>query len=1661
MRKLTLLFILQFLLLGGILAQPSGNSWYSQDFTALNGQVLNEYQDGKAMWDTTEGPNTNNHWNIITNTYNGDDGTSQTDYFRVWPDGDTDNQQDEILVSRVDLPKEDDVANVPNEFFLNFTWWSDQENLGGGTDPTLDPDASITVEISFYEGGSWGSYSEIWAENDQETLEETTYSAPNGDFNWDDYNDDLEGWYKTEIDFSDMAGSADSVKFRFRYTGIDAGDFRLDDFDVRYNTVDDWEQEVRVEPNYRTAPRLMAENMDMKFVATLTKNTSATFDDTENDEVELQLEWDLFAYADVQQSDFDDGKTQTYDLTNFVGDFPKENDDSYYFHINNQMGGNSDFYTHFDINSSYFQRDNGTNDASVSADLESPGVGVLYHFPKAEHWRGVNAYFDATSDFNYQLIKVDGPDATSGEVLYTSEDFNSSNLYDNFTADEQMKLEAGYYIVMINQLTTTDMELRQDDQSDGFYYRGTADNLTKVENTGFPHIRMRLQENRAPKFADGNEYPATEYTHKVSAKQEFSYTFYAYDADMDDIGIVRKDPAQDWLKADWLSVTQKSDTSFTLSGKPEEAKKYELDMKMGDAEEDSSATKTFTIDVLPPYELDFAENFGTGTGTLYSNTDNDKDGWTTIDDAAGNGSSKHWSMDKNTDHPADPSDATAKFKTSDNKIALILGQSGVVQEEWLISPAISLPNLEAGTDSALHLEFAWNMNWKYFTGPEDGNNNDGYDAGDVTVMVSTDGGANWTELWKEDDSTNVVSTTIIHDNNTTANDEYYDDDPLDPEGWPGYAGGNYNYSATDYYLSRINMADYAGQDVWIAFKYESDNSPEAYDANFRLDYVDMKAIEPGIELRAKAVNTAEYTQIPITQVQPVSVMGKVSNRKRMDLTGGEATGSYTFSGNTVYNNTVTFDVNGEDTTDVDFGTFTPEEAGAYNFQVDASYIDEEGTSHSITDGPSKMFEVTPATKGVYAKDNDNFGSNLVTEQGDYYGMKFDIHNNDKLRKIRLYVHNASSGDEISFTLVKDGEVVMNSPSYVYDPFPVDGEFADNSLQTFDIEDLDITPGEYYLMVKTEAGAPEFGYDDDEEGYYYEGKPGEIVANEESMGNLMLRMELGNDAPVFNPALEMQEAIVGAEFMYNISATDANRDSLTFILEDAPAWVSLENQDDGNRAILSGMPGSGDVGSNLVQVGVFDARDTTSEFFTIEVAQSPAPEFTTSPATVAEEGLAYEYMALGMDPLGDDITFSLEQAPEWMTDSLYASGDTLTISGVPEEGNVGENHIKINLTDEYGKTTQQAFTVVVKANADPEFITFASLHANEGEEYTYNVKAEDANSGDELTLAATAPEWLIFTDNGDGTGVLSGTPEAADEGANDVTLTVSDSKGATAEQSFTIMVDVANTEPAFTSAPEADTVTVQAGTLFSYHAMVEDADGDPISFTVDAPNWMLATNDGGGTLNLRGQPMLGELGVHDVAIEATDGQAPISQSFAVDVIDTTEAPVVKKSKLDKAYANTSYEGTVEASDADGDELSYTAKDIPAWLTLTENADGSARLSGMPASANLGTHTLSISVSDGLHEITAELELEVIATTTGIDNEAADKLNMYPNPAAHIVTFENVAEGRMAIYNLTGAKVFEKADLNATERLDVTHFKAGTYLIKVVKDNTTFTRTLLVK
>jgi hypothetical protein len=235
--------------------------------------------------------------------------------------------------------------------------------------------------------------------------------------------------------------------------------------------------------------------------------------------------------------------------------------------------------------------------------------------------------------------------------------------------------------------------------------------------------------------------------------------------------------------------------------------------------------------------------------------------------------------------------------------------------------------------------------------------------------------------------------------------------------------------------------------------------------------------------------------------------------------------------------------------------------------------------------------------------------------------------------------------------------------------------------------------------------------------------------------------------------------------------------------------------------------------------------TDSATVTVTVtAVNDAPTAVNDTTSVNEDApIAINVIANDTDVDGDDLSVSIVTAPPNGTAVNNHNG---TITYTPDADYNGPDNFTYTLSD--GSLTDEATVSITvnPVNDAPAFTSIPVTSAREGEAYSYTATTKEVD-GDALTLTAPIlPTWMNFTDHGDGTGTLSGTPGSMDGGTHDVTLKADDGNGGTAEQSFTVTVSI-NLAPSATN----DTTATNEDTLVEIDVLANDSDPDGDALTI--------------------------------------------------------------------------------------------------------------------------------------------------------------------------------------------------------------------------------------
>jgi hypothetical protein len=222
---------------------------------------------------------------------------------------------------------------------------------------------------------------------------------------------------------------------------------------------------------------------------------------------------------------------------------------------------------------------------------------------------------------------------------------------------------------------------------------------------------------------------------------------------------------------------------------------------------------------------------------------------------------------------------------------------------------------------------------------------------------------------------------------------------------------------------------------------------------------------------------------------------------------------------------------------------------------------------------------------------------------------------------------------------------------------------------------------------------------------------------------------------------------------------------------------------------------------------------------------------------------------------------------------------------------------------------------------------------------------------------TLPNGVTFTDNLNGTAILAGTPAPGTSGVYTFTITAHNGIGTDGTQSFTLTV---NTAPVITSSNNA---TFTVGTAGTFTVTTTGTPTASLGETGALPSNVTFTNNGDGTATLAGTPAPGTGKAYAINITASNGVgSPGTQTFTLTV---DQAPAITSAGSITFTEGASSSFTVMTSGFPAPALSDGGATLPNGVIFTDNANGTATLSGTPVGGTAASspYSFTITASNG--------------------------------------------------------------------------------------------------
>ncbi|WP_403022401.1 beta strand repeat-containing protein [Salinibacterium sp. GXW1014] len=364
-----------------------------------------------------------------------------------------------------------------------------------------------------------------------------------------------------------------------------------------------------------------------------------------------------------------------------------------------------------------------------------------------------------------------------------------------------------------------------------------------------------------------------------------------------------------------------------------------------------------------------------------------------------------------------------------------------------------------------------------------------------------------------------------------------------------------------------------------------------------------------------------------------------------------------------------------------------------------------------------------------------------------------------------------------------------------------------------------------------------------------------------------------------------------------------------------------------------------------------------------------PQFTSEPATTVPVGEESTFAVTTSAAPTATITVSGE-LPAWISVTPDGAGGA-TITATPPAGSGGTYTVDLGASNGFGSDALQRFVLTVaEAPAIPATASHTFLAGAAG---SVTVATTAGFPIPALTVVGTLPDGVSFTDHGDGTGSVSGTPTAAAAGVTSLTVRADNGVGDPAELLLSLTV---NRTVEIVSDPVA--ARVVAGSMVSFSTTA-------VGYPVPTVQWQRSVDDGQTWGDIAGAtaPVLSF-----TAAQSDNGDLLRAVVSGVGVVTTSTArltvgtpPVLTSGDFLRVEAGSSATWTVSAVGTPAATL--TLAGAPAWLNLSDNADGSGLLVAAPPSNAAGSYTVHVTATNGFGDDSVQtLTIEVTSAPTPV-------------------------------------------------------------------------------
>ena len=294
-------------------------------------------------------------------------------------------------------------------------------------------------------------------------------------------------------------------------------------------------------------------------------------------------------------------------------------------------------------------------------------------------------------------------------------------------------------------------------------------------------------------------------------------------------------------------------------------------------------------------------------------------------------------------------------------------------------------------------------------------------------------------------------------------------------------------------------------------------------------------------------------------------------------------------------------------------------------------------------------------------------------------------------------------------------------------------------------------------------------------------------------------------------------------------------------------------------------------------------------------------------------------------------------------------------------------------------------------------------ANDSYTTTAPIGVSAGNGTNGSTTLAESPEQVVYTPNADfnGTDTFTYAITQGDKTSSaEVTITVSSVNDAPS-------IDIAST----IQVPENQTVVTTVS--------VSDVDEDELTLTLDGADAASFNLSSENVLTFKEAPDYETKSSYGIILSLTDGTETVTKDLTIAITNVNDvAPEITSEATFSAAENQTAIGTLTATDAEGDDVSFTVSGTELAITSA----GVLTFISVPDYETKTTYTATVTASDGVNSTTQDITINVTNVNDVAPEFTSDAtFNAAENQTAIGTVTATDAEGDEVNFSISGSQL----------------------------------------